>query len=149
MRNAGDFFCLYELGAFGLHFSQCEPGVFVVVKPKSVDHNRDLPASLKQSQGGGFDRTLCTGSDEYEFVGPHFTEQPFDARLVKWINAAFVEDDLSVIDKQICRQIGAAVGWETYMPAEQCVAYLLLALRAVNTVMLSITIAVSRIDFAG
>jgi hypothetical protein len=79
----------------------------------------------------------------------HLAEKSLDARFIKWVDAAFVEDDLFVVAQHISRQISAAVGWKTYPVGQQGVVHLFLSFGAVDAALERVlAIAVVRIDIS-
>jgi hypothetical protein len=99
-----------------------------------INYHGHAFASLQQAQRRCHNRAFGTGADQNKFVGPHLAQQPVNPRLIKWVNTAFMQNDLPVFAKYISRQVCVAVGHENCPVTAQRVRHLLLSLCPVYTV---------------
>jgi hypothetical protein len=105
-----------------------------VLSANSIDDDADLFASLKQSERGGFNRSFGTGAYEDELVGADFAEQPVNPRLIKGVNASFVEDNLAVSAEQVNGEVGVVVGGEAGAIAQERIVNFLGTISSVEAV---------------
>lgn len=116
-----------------------------------IRYDSNFLASLQQSQSHRADSTFRTGSYQDELTGAYFGEKSFYSRLVEWVEASLVQNNLSVASQYIGRQVGVVVGGKGGVVAEQCVRYLFLSLCAVDAVVdcVAAVIVIIRVNFAG
>lgn len=149
MRYAGKLFGFEKLRPFGLHFTKRQLRIFIIMCAHGIDYNGDFLAPLEQSERGHFNGAFEAGPDQNKLAGAQFAQQPVNSRLIKRVHAALVQNDLPVLPEHVPRQVGVAVRGETYPVTNQCVAYLLLAVRAVDAVADSTFAVVIGINLGG
>lgn len=83
--------------------------MFFVVRADGICDDAYPFTSLQESEDGCLNSTFGAGADDDKLSGADFAQEPFDMRLIKWVDAALMQDDLPVLPKDVTGEIGFAV----------------------------------------
>jgi hypothetical protein len=112
----------------------------IVTRSNGIGNQNYLFPPLDKTKRCRKDSTLGGSANEDEFAGTNFTEEPFNAGLLKRVGAAFVKNDLPVIAKNVTGQVIVTIGGIIYSILKKAVTDFFLAFGAVNAIVKAIVV---------